>query len=311
MLYTAKQSSYIVDGKAKRNALIRATMEAAQNAIQTNEIRGDFKIDTILSGSTGIGKTYNTEKAFKLAGVKPVVIQGNQSMFSFSTQLMLEHYIFQQKKGTKSKTNKLIILVDDCDSFFKDKDSINILKGMTGKQGSRMLQYNKAIQEHMMTPEMLTILDDYRNPNGAQGFRVNCDDVVFILTTNFTLPSENYANAYLKKNGPTSRANRLMDLAAIRRRFTCKDFVLDKHTNWGWIAEVSLNDGLLDRLGNDALGNHKKYLILDWMLNHWDIMTEHNLDTVYDLALHMEESPDRFKDIWEADYIDTEMAVIK
>ena len=81
------------------------TMEAAQNAIQPNEIRGDFKIDTILSGSTGIGKTYNTEKAFELAGVKPVVIQGNQSMFSFSTQLMLEHYIFQKKKS-KSKANK-------------------------------------------------------------------------------------------------------------------------------------------------------------------------------------------------------------
>jgi hypothetical protein len=29
------------------------------------------------------------------------------------------------------------------------------------------------------------------------------------------------------------------------------------------------------------------------------------------LALHMEESPNRFKDIWEADYIDTEMAIVK
>lgn len=308
MLYTSKQKAAIVDGQQKRNALIRATKESAKKALESSDLRGSFKTDTILSGSTGIGKTYNMERAFKEAGIEPVKLVGNQSMFQFATRLMLEHHIFQKTKEQTGQ-EKLIVLVDDCDSFFSNKDNMNILKGMTGKEGSRMLQYNKAIQEHLMTPEMLTILDQYRNPNGAQGFTVNCDDVVFVLTTNFNLPSENYANSYTKKHGPTSRANRLMDLAAIRRRFTCKDFVLEKEVNWGWIAEVSLNDGLLDFLGTDEPdASFKKYVILDWMWNNWDRMTEHNLDTVLDLGLHMHESPDTYKDIWEADYIDAEMA---
>jgi len=307
MQYTSKQKSAIVDGQQKRNALIRATKEAAKRATEINELRGSFKCDTILSGSTGIGKSYNIEKAFEDNNIPAIKLTGTQSMFAFSTRLMLEHHIFQSTRE-ESGQQKLIVLVDDCDSFFQSKDNINILKGMTGKEGSRVLQYNKAIQEHMMTPEMLTILDQYRNPNGAQGFTVNCDDIVFFLTTNFNLPSENRANAVAKESGGSNRANRLLDLAAVRRRFSCKDFILDKDVNWGWIAEVALNDGLLDFLGDDELGQFKKFTVLDWMWNNWSHMMEHNLDTVYDLALHMQESPMEYKDIWEADYIDRDLA---
>ncbi len=304
-LYSSKQKEAIVKGIQKRNSLIRSTKEAALRSIEVNEIRGDFKLDTILSGSTGIGKSYNTKKAFEEAGITPIEIKGNQSMFQFGTLLMLEHYIFIQNK---KEEEKLVILIDDCDSFFSNKDNINILKGMTGETGSRMFQYNKAIQEHLLTPRMMEILDNYRNPNGAQGFRVSCDDIVFIMTTNFKLPSENYANNYIKENGPTSRANRLQDLAAIRRRFSCKDFILDRETNWGWIAHVSLKDGLLDFLGNDMQGQFRKYTILDWVWNKWNEMTEHNLDTVKDMALLMLEKPNEYKDVWEADYIDSELA---
>ena len=309
MQYTSKQKAAIVDGQQKRNALIRATKLAANRATEINELRGSFKCDTILSGSTGIGKSHNIEKAFKEGEVPVVKLTGTQSMFFFATRLMLEHHIFE---STKEQTGqeKLMVLVDDCDSFFQSKDNINILKGMTGKEGTRVLQYNKAIQEHLMSPEMMTILDQYRNPNGAQGFQINCDDIIFFLTTNFALPSENYANTYMKKHGPTGRSNRLQDLTAVRRRFTCKDFILEKDVNWGWIAEVALNDGLLDFLGKDELAQFKKFTVLDWMWNNWEKMMEHNLDTVYDLALHMSESPTEYKDIWEADYIDAELATV-
>jgi len=309
MLYTSRQKDAIVKGKQKRNALIRATRQAAESAIEINELRGGFKLDTILSGSTGIGKTYNMKRELESSGVHYKEISGSAGFLYFAQMLMLEHAIFQQIKEERG-LEKLVIFIDDCDSFFARKDELNALKGMTGGEGSRKLQYNRIIQEHMMTPAQMQILDQYRNPNGAQGFTVPCDEVVFVITTNFNLPSENYANAYTKKHGPTGRANRLMDLAAVRRRFTCKDFVLEKETNWGWIAEVSLNDGLLDFLGKEPEAAFKKYVVLEWMWNNWDQMTEHNLDTVKDLALHMHESPDSFKDIWEADYIDAEMAQV-
>jgi len=305
-MFTSKQKSFIIEGKKKRNALIKATIEAADRALNENELRGDFKIDTILSGSTGIGKSYNTEKAFKSIGVEPIVLQGNQSMFDFATMLMLEHYKFQLKKKKNPELRKMIVVADDCDSFFKSDETVNILKGMTGKAGTRKLQYNKAVQEHLMTPEMLAILDEYRYPSGKLGFEVPCDDIVFILTTNFSLPTENYAKNYMREKGPTSRANRLNHLSAVRRRFTTKDFMLDKVTNWGWIAEVTLNDGLVDDILTGPQSEFQKFMILDWMLSNWDEMTENNLDTVRDLALRMVEEPNDFRDIWEADYIDAQ-----
>jgi len=301
-MFTSKQKSYIVEGKKKRRALIEATIEAAHRALEENELRGEFKIDTILSGSTGIGKTHNIMKAFKNIGVSPVVIQGNQSMFDFSTMLMLQHYKFKIEKEKNPKLKKLIIIADDCDSFFKNDDTLNILKGMTGKGESRRLQYNKVVQEFMMTPEMLSILDEYRFPSGKVGFEVPCDEIVFILTTNFSLPTEKYAKDYISKNGPTSRANRLNHLAAIRRRFNTKDFMLNKYENWGWLAEVTLNDGLVDDVLTGKHSEYEKYIILDWVLNKWDELTESNLDTIRDLALKMVQFPSDYRDVWEADY---------
>jgi hypothetical protein len=301
-MFTSKQKSFIVEGKKKRNALIEATKEAAERAFEENELRGEFKIDTILSGSTGIGKTHNIMKAFKKIKVSPVVIQGNQSIFDFSTMLMLQHYKFQQEKKKNPSLRKLIVIADDCDSFFKNDDTMNILKGMTGKGESRKLQYNKAINEWQLTPEMLSVLDEYRFKSGKLGFEVPCSDIVFVLTTNFTLPTEKYAKDYMSENGPTARANRLNHLAAIRRRFNTKDFMLDKYTNWGWLAEVTLNDALIDDVITGPEAEFKKYIILDWVLNNWDDMTESNLDTIRDLALRMAQYPSDYRDTWESDY---------
>lgn len=302
-MFTSKQKAYIVEGKKKRKALIEATKEAAQRALEENELRGEFKIDTILSGSTGIGKTHNIMKAFKQVKVVPVVIQGNQSMFDFATMLMLQHYKFQQDKRKNPNLKKLIVIADDCDSFFKNDETLNILKGMTGKSESRKLQYNKAIQEHLMTPEMLAVLDNYRFTSGKLGFEIPCDDIVFVLTTNFTLPTEKQAKDYMANNGPTPRANRLNHLAAIRRRFNTKDFMLDKYTNWGWLAEVTLNDGLVDDVLKGKHAEWQKFQILDWVLSNWDELTESNLDTIRDLALKMIQYPNDYRDVWEADYM--------
>lgn len=306
--FSSAQKGMITKGKQKRLSLIRTTQEAASRASVTNELRGDFKNDALLSGTTGIGKSFNMEKALSEKGItNSVWIQGAPSMFHFGTQLMLEHFIFSQKRKTEEE--RLIIVIDDCDVFFQSKENINLLKQMTGERGKRVFQYNRALLEHMMTPEMIQIVEQYRNPNGAHGFRVDCDDIIFIITTNFNLPTENYANEYIKKNGPTPRANRLQDLAAVRRRFNTRDFILDAETNWGWLAYVTFEDKLVDKwLGSTPDSFQKKYMILEWVLNKWDKMTEHNLDTIKSMALAMVEHPYDFKDVWESEFIDAELS---
>jgi hypothetical protein len=309
-LLTGTQKAFIVEGAKVRNALIRATIEAAERALFTDVLRKDLKIDTIISGSTGIGKSYNSMRALKRYGLKEgihyVVIQSNQSMFDFSIMLMIEHARFQEMKKKDPSLKKLIIICDDCDSFFKDNDSINILKGMTGPAGTRKLQYNKSIPTHLLEPSLIELLSNYKFNSGKLGFEVSTEEIVFILTTNFALPTEHYANQFMEKNGPTNRAIRLQHLAAVRRRFSVKDFMLDKATNWGWLAYVTFEDGLLDNIlkGKQSVTTYKKFQILDWVLSNWDNLKESNLDAIQDLALKMVEYSDGgYKDLWEADYL--------
>lgn len=286
--FSSAQKEAIRKGAQKRKSLIREASRAAQRAAG-QETRTDY-LDTILAGTTGIGKTYNVEKSIEDLGVPSLTLKGNKSMFAFGGDLMLLHS--QMPKGTK-----LALIVDDCDSFFENKENINILKGMTGKTGSRQFQYNKKINEHMFTEMQMAVMEQYQTP-GMHGFTVPTDDFVFIFTTNFKLPYESDAKEILEKNGPSGKANKQLDLAAIRGRFNVKDMFLQFEENWGWIAEVGLNDG-----GLEMINEEQRMILLDWMYNNWNDMTETNIRTIEKMAYEMIDYPDEYRDNWEADFL--------
>ena len=286
--FSTHQKDAINKGTLKRNALIRESKKAAAR-VAGKSVREDY-IDTILSGPTGIGKTFNIEKAIQELGLPYVTIRGNQSMFALGGDLMLLH-------SRMPEGSKLAIIIDDCDTMFSGKDNLNTLKGMTGKKGTRQFQYNKKVNEHMFTEAQNFVMPHYQQ-EGMHGFSIPCDDFVFIFTTNFVLPAESDAQEALN-SGVSAKANRLQDLAAIRSRFNVKDFHLDFDTNWGWIAEVALNDGGLDMLEN----MEDKLILLDWMWNNWPNMTEHNIRTIEKMAYEMLDYPEEYRDNWEADFL--------
>lgn len=283
------QKDAIKKGSIKRQSLIREAKKAAEKA-NGREIRVSEKQDTILAGTTGIGKTYNIEKAVNELGVISLTLKGNKSMFSFGADLMLLH-------SRIPKGQKMALIIDDCDSFFESKDNINILKGMTGDGGTRQFQYGKKINEHSFTEAQLAIMPEYQT-EGMHGFTVPTNDFIFIFTTNFNLPFESDAKEALEKN-VTAKANRLLDLAAIRSRFNVKDYQLDKITNWGWIAEVALYDNGLHMLQSEQ----ERIILLDWMWNNWDNMTETNIRTIEKMAYEMIDYPNEYRDNWEADFL--------
>jgi hypothetical protein len=123
--------------------------------------------------------------------------------------------------------------------------------------------------------------------------------MVFIFTTNLTLPTEKEAKDYLRVKGQTSHAGKKMDLAAVRRRVQVRNFVLPKKPNWGWLVEVALNDGGLDILPDEM----SKMILLDWLWNNWDNMTETNLSTLEKMAIMMIRHPDNYRDKWERAFI--------
>ena len=289
--FSSTQTEAIRKGVAKRNSLIRAAKKAASRARAVDNIRGEEYLDTILAGTTGIGKTYNVESSVQGENVAYQVIQGNISMFAFGTNLMYYHHV-------KPKGEKMVLIIDDCDTFFENKENINLLKSMTGKPGTRRFQYNKMVLPHLLTDIQRDILPNYVNLT-TQGFTVPCDDFIFIFTTNFALPYESDAKDYMEKHGGTSKANRMSDLSAIRGRLNTTDYMLERETNWGWIAEVALNDGGLDMLPD----LESKMILLDWMWHNWADMTETNLRTIEKMAYEMLEYPDEYRDNWEADFL--------
>lgn len=286
--FSSQQKECIRKGALKRQGLIREAQKAA-NRVAGKAVREEY-LDTILAGTTGIGKTYNIEKAIKELDIPSITLKGNKSMFAFGGDLMLLHS--RMPKGTK-----MALVIDDCDSFFESKENINILKGMTGKPGTRQFQYNKKISEHMFTEAQMQVMPQYQT-EGMHGFTISTDDFIFIFTTNFPLPFESDAKEALEK-GVSAKANRLQDLSAIRGRFNVKDYMLDKDTNWGWIAEVAINDNGLHMLEFES----DKMFLLDWIYNNWDNMTETNIRTIEKMAYEMIDYPEEFRDNWEADFL--------
>lgn len=287
--FSTHQKEAIFKGAQKRKGLIREAKKAANRAAG-KAVREEY-LDTILTGTTGIGKTYNIEKSVQEVGVPSLTLKGNKSMFAFGGDLMLLH-------SRMPKGSKLALIIDDCDSFFETKENINILKGMTGKRGTRQFQYNKKINEHMFTEGQLAVMDEYKT-EGMHGFTVPTDDFIFIFTTNFKLPFESDAKEMLEKNGGSAKANRMQDLAAIRGRFNVKDYQLDFETNWGWICEVALNDNGLSMLESEL----QVIILLDWMWNNWHNMTETNIRTIEKMAYEMVDYPNEYRDNWEADFL--------
>lgn len=298
--------SYVQAGEIKRNALLAATTDCAhrtQIAIE-DDIRDGHRIDTILMGTTGIGKTEWIMRALKAANVPFIKIRGSVSLLTLSANLMLAHYQFQKKKTNSQQ--KMVVVIDDCDSPFASEEGRNALKEMTERFGeSRKLSYNRIIQEHMLRPDHLEILDKYRPTDGGVGFQVDCNDFIFIISTNFMIPTENDANEYARKNPASAGANKRLSLAAIRRRFTVRDFILPKHINWGWLAHVALTDETLikDKIGAKLYKSHINELLY-WMWINWEQMTEHNLDTVVSLAYAIKENPNDYIDRWESEFMD-------
>jgi hypothetical protein len=301
--FSEEQKSCIVQGASQRQHMIETIKEVVHEAISTENNWDIYYKDAIISGTMGIGKTYNAVKELNEAGIFPVIIKGNQSIANLAGALMVYHYRFTHSPDYVPG-QKLVVIFDDCDSLFESSSNLNILKSMTAKPGNpedpRMFQHNVQINKHQYSDFQQSILEYYAPANGSVGIHVNCEDIIFLFTTNFVLPTETEAKNYMSKKGATPQARKKMDLAAIRRRVApTPTFLLSKKVNWGWLAEVGLNDGGLDLLEDQT----SKMILLDWMWNNWDHMTETNLSTMEKMAAIMKKNPTDYRDRWERAFI--------
>jgi hypothetical protein len=85
----------------------------------------------IISGASGVGKTYDVEQILKESSVYTDIIKGTISAVGLYTALY------------KCKKNGIIVL-DDCDNVFKDEQALNILKAALDSSDIRTISWRKS-----------------------------------------------------------------------------------------------------------------------------------------------------------------------
>ena len=285
---SSKQKSAIKAGAVKRNRLVRATKQAA------NQVNLDEKpIHYYIYGPSGIGKTYNSEKAVEESGTPYYKVSGNVSMYNFAIKLAV---ISMQTKGKKA-----VVIIDDCDEILKDAKSINQMKELLAEN---RLSYDKRFHLNQLGDEdsiPYIAVEQCINSNGV-GFTVDTSNITFIITSNIRLPYDSTAEEITEKNGglDTAKSIRARHLAAIRGRCEVKDLDMTMEEKWGNLASVCLEDNAC----TDCNDDQEKIFILTYIWNNWDNMKETSIRTAEKMArtLKLEGSED-IVDAFDADYL--------
>ena len=280
--FSTRQLQALEAGKIRRNQLVKAASKFAQA-----DLSMDYPHSYIYSLG-GLGKTYNVTKAVRDMNVPFFIVSGKTSAWGFALQLAV--IVHKKPKGVPFR-----IIVDDCDAILAN-DFINILKNML--EGQKSLRYTQQIHDHLLdTPDKKAAYQHFKKD---VGFEVPCDELIFIFTSNFKLPTSNEAQAAEMKNSGTKSSQRIINLNAIRTRCKPKDIIFGNDTEyWGWIADAVLNDGSVSHL----IGKDEQIELLNWMWNNWGRLSGRCLRTVNQLADIMKTDED-YLDEWESNYID-------
>jgi hypothetical protein len=239
---------------------------------------------TYIYSPPGLGKTYSVQKELGQYSVKNIEITGAQSMYAFGIHLATIKYLIPNEK--------VIILVDDCDTIFKNEENINIMKNILS--GNRSFAYHKNIESQINTLSgtQLEAVQSFRNETQL-GFQVPTDNFVFIITSNIKLPTDEDVYGKGGKNNPTAKKTHLY---AIRSRCNTVDFELTKYQHYGWIADVVLNEF-------DSLNDNIKNEIVNWLWENWDNLNERSIRTVEKMIQIYELNFNSYVELWNMDFL--------
>ena len=238
----------------------------------------------------GLGKTFTVTNYLNESGIRYIKVSGNVSMFAFGIQLAVINFYNPLKE-------KIVVFVDDCDELFKSEVNCNTMKNVL--DGTKVFTYEKSLSSqwnHLSDTQREAIT--FSQEEGRMGFTVPTDDLVFVFTSNFKLPVDDEVNVARGKG--QTKSVLLAHRNAIRSRCTVADFDLTREEHWGWIADVVLNTNCLDTL---EITDWDKQIILDFLWNNWSDLTERSVRLIEKMSATMREFPDKFKVLWELDYI--------
>jgi hypothetical protein len=251
---------------------------------------GDLYPHTYFFSPPGLGKTFAVKNHLLDTNTRFVQVSGNVSMFAFGIQLAVINYMNAQKEP-------IVIFVDDCDEIFKTEVNCNTMKKVL--DGDKVFTYEKSLTSQWSNlSEIQREAIKHFQGDGKMGFSVPTDNMVFVFTSNFKLPVDDDVRVAREKG--QSKSVILAHKNAIRSRCRVADFDLNWQEHWGWIADVILNTDCLDKWN---VSMNEKSIILDFIWNNWNKLTERSIRLIEKMAVALREQPDSFKVVWEIDFL--------
>ncbi len=238
----------------------------------------------------GMGKTFNVLNHLKGSGLRYVQISGNVSMFAFGIQLAVINYHNPEKEP-------IVVYVDDCDEILRTEAACNTMKNVLDGLKTFIYEKSLASQWKNLSPLQQEAILHFQE-DGSMGFKVPTDNMIFVFTSNLKLPVDDEVDMARKKN--QSKLLLVTNRNAIRSRCRVIDFDLTWKEQWGWIADVALNTDCLDE---NNVTVQEKHLILEFMYNNWNNLTERSIRSIQKMTDIMRDYPFTYKFMWEIDFL--------
>ncbi len=271
--FSTQQEHAIKMGAMERARLVSKVKESVSKINTSNIVK-----HTYISSPAGLGKTFTITRELEKSKIPYSSISGVVSLFALATNLATLTYLNQ--KG------KLVVVIDDCDMLLEGTQNINVMKNIL--EGERKFKYEKMIHIDNYNELQQEAINWHISKNPEKlGFVVDCGRINFIWASNKKLPTEDDAR----------KKPKLSHLHAIRSRCDTHDFDLSFEKQWGWLVDVTIKE-----LKN-KLSLNQKMILLDWMYNNWNNLTERSLRAVNKLSDIMINKPKGYRDEWEMQYL--------
>lgn len=285
--FSSKQRSAIENG-------FRLTERLEKYTEQAFGLRPDLKETkrhTIIWSPPGAGKTFTVNQTIQQSGIRPVKFHGKASMNAFVIKMAYAVHCHP--------ADTIVVWIDDCDTFFADSESLNVMKGVLDEDRnvlgwdvnmtSEILKAEKSDnREGQMIAEALRSFQ----PPGSVGVEIPTDRCRFIITTNKKLATKHDVDTSPKK----------MDEHAVRDRVQWRAFDISSDEAWGWMASVILSADVFKECGF-SLDEQQTYMLLNNFHQYWNNLSANSMRTVMEAGAMLHNSPESFADEFEQSFL--------
>jgi hypothetical protein len=281
---TAKQKSAILNG-------LELTARLEKYAEQSLGLRPDLvetKRHTYIWSPPGAGKTFTVRNVADANSVDYVQFHGKASLNAFAMKMAKAMYV--SKPGTTVN-----VWIDDCDSFFTDKDALNFMKIVLDNDEG-VLSWDVNVGSQITKAEKTgdaVLADALRHwDNGGVGISIPMDSARFTITSNKILASKQDIN----------KTKLAMHEHAVRDRVQWRAFNINDEEAWGWMASVMLSNNVFQDDGF-LLTPMQMFQLLQIFHSNWQDLSANSMRTVKEAGAMLYNSPDTFADEFEQNFL--------